>query len=99
MTRTDIRQLVKEELINILREEDEPKVAKATKSDETKLKQAFASMAKRAGGSKSKRDVITQVIKKLASALGSTPNDIAQSFLKSKKDQAATKKSKKKDSE
>ena len=94
MKRSDIRRIVKEELTDIFNEDkkDEPKVAKATKSDEAKLRQAFASMAKKAGGSASKQEVITQVIKKLASALGSSPNDIAQSFLKSKKEKKAEKK-------
>ena len=49
MKRSDIRRIVNEELTNIFAEDKdkEPKVDKATKSDETKLRQAFASMAKR----------------------------------------------------
>jgi len=98
MKRSDIRNIVKEELASVFAEADKAdkdSIAKATKADETRLRQAFASMAKRASGAGDRREIVTQVIKKLASALGSSPTEIAQSFLGVKKAQKADKKAKK----
>ena len=87
MKKSDIKNIIKEELKKILAEADIPtSIDKGTVTDNTRLDMVLASLGKRARGSFQKRKVVSQVILKLAAALEITPNEVLRAYMDYKKD-------------
>ena len=86
MKRSDIRQLVKEEINNIKAEAAGRAVQRGTVTDNARLAMILTSLGKRAQGAFQKRKVVAQVILKLASALEITPNEVLRAYMDYKRD-------------
>ncbi len=86
MKRSDIRQLVKEEINNIKAEAAGKAVQRGTVTDNARLAMVITSLGKRAKGAFQKRKVVSQVILKLAAALEITPNEVLRAYIDYKKD-------------
>jgi hypothetical protein len=86
MKRSDIRQLVKEEINNIKAEAAKKAVQRGTVTDNARLNMVLTSLGKRAKGAFQKRKVVSQVILTLATALEITPNEVLRAYIDYKKD-------------
>lgn len=87
MKKSDIKNIIKEELKKILAEADMPtSIDKGTVTDNTRLSMILNNLGNRAQGAFQKRKVVSQVIMALASALEITPNEVLRAYIDYKKD-------------
>ena len=88
MKRSDIKNLVREEISNFLKTEkaEAPAVQKGTVTDNARLTMVITSLGKRAKGSFQKIKVVSQVIMALASSLAITPSEVLRAYMDYKKD-------------
>jgi len=88
MKRSDIKNLVREEITNFLKTEkaQAPAVQKGTVTDNARLTMVLHSLGKRAKGQFQKRKVVSQVIMALASSLAITPSEVLRAYMDYKKD-------------
>ncbi len=86
MKRSDIKNIILQEIANIKKEAATRAVKKGTVTDNARLAMVLSSLGKRAQGAFQKRKVVAQVILKLASALEITPNEVLRAYIDYKKD-------------
>ena len=86
MKKTDIINIIKEELKNVLNEAPERAIKRGTVTDNARLNMILTSLGKRAQGAFQKRKVVSQVIMALASALEFTPNQVLRAYMDYKRD-------------
>ena len=86
MKRSDIKNIIKEELKKILIERPVRAVQKGTDTDNARLATILSSLGTRAKGAFQKRKVVSQVIMALASALEITPNEVLRAYMDYRKD-------------
>ena len=86
MKRSDIRNIIKEELKKVLTERQSRVVQKGTVTDNARLATILGSLGTRAKGAFQKRKVVSQVIMALATALEITPNEVLRAYMDYKKD-------------
>ena len=94
MKRSDIKNIILQEIASIKKEATGRVVQRGTVTDNTRLAMILSSLGKRAKGAFQKRKVVSQVIMALASALEITPNEVLRAYMDYKKDakgQASTK--------
>jgi len=94
MKRSDIKKIIKQEIVNIQNEAVTRTVTRGTVTDNTRLATILSSLGKRANNAFQKRKVVSQVIMALASALEITPNEVLRAYMDYKRDakgQASTK--------
>ena len=86
MKKSDLKNIIKEEIKKVLAEQSNRAVKRGTVTDNTRLAMVLSSLGKRARGSFQKRKVVSQVILKLAAALEITPNEVLRAYMDYKKD-------------
>tara|TARA_B100001778_G_scaffold293054_1_gene263987 strand:+ start:1420 stop:1719 length:300 start_codon:yes stop_codon:yes gene_type:complete len=86
MKKSDLKNIIKEEIKKVLAEQPKRVVKRGTVTDNTRLAMVLSSLGKRARGSFQKRKVVSQVILKLAAALEITPNEVLRAYMDYKKD-------------
>ena len=86
MKRSDIKNIILQEIANIKKEAAGRAVQRGTVTDNARLAMILNSLGKRAQGSFQKRKVVSQVIMALASSLEITPNEVLRAYLDYKKD-------------
>ena len=86
MKKSELKNIIKEELKKVLAEQPTRAVKRGTVTDNTRLAMVLSSLGKRAKGSFQKRKVVSQVILKLAAALEITPNEVLRAYMDYKKD-------------
>ena len=86
MKKSELKNIIKEELTKVLAEQRDRVVKRGTVTDNTRLAMVLSSLGKRAKGSFQKRKVVSQVILKLAAALEITPNEVLRAYMDYKKD-------------
>jgi len=86
MKKSELKNIIKEELTKVLAEQRDKVVKRGTVTDNTRLAMVLSSLGKRAKGSFQKRKVVSQVILKLAAALEITPNEVLRAYMDYKKD-------------
>ena len=94
MKRSDIKNIILQEIANIKKEAAGRAVQRGTVTDNARLAMILTSLGKRAQGAFQKRKVVSQVITALASALYISPNEVLRAYMDYKKDakrQASTK--------
>ena len=94
MKRSDIKNIILQEIANIKKEAAGRAVQRGTVTDNARLAMILTSLGKRAQGAFQKRKVVSQVIIALATALQITPNEVLRAYMDYKKDakkQASTK--------
>ncbi len=86
MKRSDIRNIILQEIANIKKEAATRAVKKGTVTDNARLAMVLSSLGKRAQGAFQKRKVVSQVVMALATALQITPNEVLRAYMDYKKD-------------
>ena len=86
MKHSELKNIIKEEIIKILAEQPDRAVKRGTVTDNTRLAMVLSSLGKRARGAFQKRKVVSQVIMALASALEITPTEVLRAYIDYKKD-------------
>ena len=86
MKKSELKNIIKEELKKVLAEQPTRAVKGGTVTDNTRLAMVLSSLGKRARGAFQKRKVVSQVILKLAAALEITPNEVLRAYMDYKKD-------------
>tara|TARA_B100000674_G_C37324296_1_gene682363 strand:+ start:241 stop:540 length:300 start_codon:yes stop_codon:yes gene_type:complete len=86
MKKSELKNIIKEELKKVLAEQPTRAVKRGTVTDNTRLAMVLSSLGKRARGAFQKRKVVSQVILKLAAALEITPNEVLRAYMDYKKD-------------
>ena len=86
MKRSDIRNIIMQEIANLKKEAAGRAVKRGTVTDNARLAMILTSLGKRAKGSFQKRKVVSQVIMALATALEITPNEVLRAYMDYKKD-------------
>jgi len=86
MKRSDIKNIILQEIANIKKEAAGRAVQRGTVTDNARLAMILTSLGKRAKGAFQKRKVVSQVIMALASALEITPNEVLRAYMDYKKD-------------
>ena len=86
MKKSELKNIIKEELTKVLAEQRDRVVKRGTVTDNTRLAMVLSSLGKRARGAFQKRKVVSQVILKLAAALEITPNEVLRAYMDYKKD-------------
>ena len=86
MKRSDIRNIIMQEIANLKKEAAGRAVQRGTVTDNARLAMILTSLGKRAQGAFQKRKVVSQVITALASALQITPNEVLRAYMDYKKD-------------
>ncbi len=86
MKRSDIRNIILQEIADIKKEAAGRAVKQGTVTDNARLTMVINSLGKRAKGAFQKRKVVSQVITALASALQITPNEVLRAYMDYKKD-------------
>ena len=86
MKKSELKNIIKEEIKKVLAEQPNRAVKRGTVTDNTRLAMVLSSLGKRAKGSFQKRKVVSQVILKLAAALEITPNEVLRAYIDYKKD-------------
>ena len=81
MKKSELKNIIKEELTKVLAEQRDRVVKRGTVTDNTRLAMVLSSLGKRAKGSFQKRKVVSQVILKLAAALEITPNEVLRAYM------------------
>ena len=86
MKRSDIRNIIMQEIANLKKEAAGRAVKRGTVTDNARLAMILTSLGKRAKGAFQKRKVVSQVIMALATALEITPNEVLRAYMDYKKD-------------
>ena len=86
MKRSDIRNIIMQEIANLKKEAAGRAVKRGTVTDNARLAMILTSLGKRAQGAFQKRKVVSQVIMALATALEITPNEVLRAYMDYKKD-------------
>ena len=87
MKKSDIKNIIKEQIRKTLAEADmPPSIDRGTVTDNARLDMILSSLGNRAKGAFQKRKVVSQVIMALASALEITPNEVLRAYIDYKKD-------------
>ncbi len=86
MKKSELKNIIKEELKKVQAEQPTRAVKRGTVTDNTRLAMVLSSLGKRARGAFQKRKVVSQVILKLAAALEITPNEVLRAYMDYKKD-------------
>ena len=86
MKRSDIRNIIMQEIANLKKEAAGRAVKRGTVTDNARLAMILTSLGKRAQGAFQKRKVVSQVITALASALQITPNEVLRAYMDYKRD-------------
>jgi len=86
MKRSDIKNIILQEIASIKKEAAGRAVQRGTVTDNARLTMVINSLGKRAKGGFQKRKVVSQVIMALASALEITPNEVLRAYMDYKKD-------------
>ena len=86
MKRSDIKNIILQEIANIKKEAAGRAVKRGTVTDNARLAMILTSLGKRAKGAFQKRKVVSQVIMALATALEITPNEVLRAYMDYKKD-------------
>ena len=81
MKKSELKNIIKEELKKVLAEQPTRAVKRGTVTDNTRLAMVLSSLGKRARGAFQKRKVVSQVILKLAAALEITPNEVLRAYV------------------
>jgi hypothetical protein len=81
MERSLIRKFVRSQVKAILKEADVPAIQKARGSQSAKLVSIFTLLASTVTSTSGKRQLISQVIQSLSSALQVTPSEVLKSYL------------------
>ena len=86
MKRSDIRNIIMQEIANLKKEAAGRAVKRGTVTDNARLAMILTSLGKRAKGAFQKRKVVSQVIMALATALDITPNEVLRAYMDYKQD-------------
>ena len=86
MKRSDIKNIILQEIANIKKEAAGRAVQRGTVTDNARLAMILTSLGKRAKGAFQKRKVVSQVLMALATALEITPNEVLRAYMDYKKD-------------
>ena len=86
MKRSDIKNIILQEIANLKKEAAGRAVKRGTVTDNARLAMILTSLGKRAKGAFQKRKVVSQVIMALATALEITPNEVLRAYMDYKKD-------------
>ena len=86
MKRSDIKNIIMQEIADIKKEAAGRAVPRGTVTDNARLTMVMNSLGKRVKGAFQKRKVVAQVILKLASALEITPNEVLRAYMDYKRD-------------
>ena len=86
MKKSELKNIIKEELKKVLAEQPTRAVKRGTVTDNARLAMILTSLGKRAQGAFQKRKVVAQVILKLAAALEITPNEVLRAYIDYKRD-------------